>query len=515
MDNDSSVKPSQAVTEQPENQKQILVKLSGIHKNFIGVAALQDVDFELRAGEVHALIGENGAGKSTLVKVMAGVHQPDKGSIEVNGCKVVINNPHEAQELGLTFIFQELSVVNGLSVAENITLGREPSRGQFFDFKSARQDSHEVLSKIGFEYLDPTAMVGTLSVAEKQGVMIARALYLKANIIVMDEPTSPLDTDEVEDLFQLIRTLRDAGKGIIFVSHRMNEIFKIADRVTIFKDGKKVGTHAVSDVNELDLVRMMVGRQVNVRFPPKTRKPGNVALRVSNLENKHIHGVSFELHEGEILAVAGLVGAGRTELLRAIFGVDKLWDGCITCNGENVNITSTKQAINEGIGLVPEDRRSQGIVARQSVMANLSMIWSQYPSLRWQKEKEETLANRLVDQLSIKTPSLQQIIAYLSGGNQQKAVVGKWLAVKSKILLLDEPTRGIDVGAKIEIYNLINELALKGMAVILVSSELPEVIGMADRILVMRGGYLVAELNGNSTEEEIIAKSMLTQESIL
>lgn len=515
MDNDSSVKPSQVIAEQPDNQKKLLVKLSGINKNFIGVKALQDVDFDLRAGEVHALIGENGAGKSTLVKVMAGVHQPDKGSIEVNGCKVVINNPHAAQELGLTFIFQELSVVNGLSVAENITLGREPSRGQFFDFKSARHDSHEVLSKIGFDYLDPTTMVGMLSVAEKQAVMIARALYLKANIIVMDEPTSPLDKDEVEDLFLLIRTLRDAGKGIIFVSHRMNEIFQIADRVTIFKDGKKVGTHDISEVNELDLVRMMVGRQVNVRFPPKARKPGKVALRVANLENKHIHGVSFELHEGEILAVAGLVGAGRTELLRAIFGVDKLWDGCITCNGENVNITSTKQAINEGIGLVPEDRRSQGIVSRQSVMANLSMIWSQYPRLRWQKEKEETLASRLVDQLSIKTPSLQQLIAYLSGGNQQKAVVGKWLAVKSKILLLDEPTRGIDVGAKIEIYNLINELALKGMAVVLVSSELPEVIGMADRILVMRGGYLVAELNGNATEEEIIAKSMLTQESIL
>jgi ABC-type sugar transport system ATPase subunit len=490
----------------------LLIRMQGMTKKFTGVTALDHVDFELRPGEVHALIGENGAGKSTLVKILAGAYQPDGGTIEVNGQPVNIVNPQTSQQLGIAFIFQELSVVNGLSVAENIMIGQEPKKGLFYDFQAGRKGARQVLAQIGFEHLNPDETVKNLSVAEKQGVMIAKALYLKANVVVMDEATSSLDGDEVDDLFEVIRNLRSQGKSIIYVSHRMSEVFQIADRVTVFKDGKKVGTENIKDVTERDLVRMMVGRQVNVRFPPKSRKPGKVVLKIENLENQNLRGISLELREGEVLAIGGLVGSGRTELLRAIFGVDKVWDGKVTCEGRNSPITSAKQAIEAGIALVPEDRLNQGIVARQTVSTNLAMIWTQFPQLHRQEEKEATLASRLVDQLQIKTPSIQQVIAYLSGGNQQKVVVAKWLAVRSKVMLLDEPTRGIDVGAKLEMYNLIDQLAHQGMAVILVSSELPEVCGMADRILVMRGGRIVGELSGDATEEEIMEKSMLTQE---
>lgn len=514
MDSESRLSQQPIPDTITDDPSKLLLRAQGISKRFTGVVALDKVDFELRPGEVHALIGENGAGKSTLVKILAGAHQPDSGTIEISGKKVHISNPHDSLNLGIAFIFQELSVVNGLSVAENIMIGHEPRKGVFFDFQQARSGALEVLSQIGFDNLKPNDLVKTLSVAEKQGVMIARALYLNAQVVVMDEATSSLDVDEVEDLFKVINNLRSQGKSIIYVSHRMSEVFQIADRVTIFKDGKRVGTHNIKDVTERDLVRMMVGRQVNVRFPPKTRQPGEVVLKIENLSNKHLENVSLELRAGEVLAIAGLVGSGRTELLRAIFGVDKLWEGNVYSGERNSVITSAKLAIESGIALVPEDRLNQGIVSRQSVKTNLAMIWTQFPRLRRKVEKEDVVADRLVNQLQIKTPSLQQVIAYLSGGNQQKVVVGKWLAVESKILLLDEPTRGIDVGAKLEIYNLIDQLAKQGMAVILVSSELPEVCGMADRILVMRAGRIVGELSGDATEEEIMEKSMLIQEVV-
>jgi ABC-type sugar transport system ATPase subunit len=509
VSSDTAVQDHLNLKQAPANA---LVSMQGISKHFIGVSALDQVDFELQAGEVHCLIGENGAGKSTLVKILAGVHHPDGGKIFIDGREVAVHNPHASQRLGLAFIFQELSVVNGLSVAENIVLGQEPQRGPFFDSTTAQQSAHQVLSKIGFNHVDPTTLVGALSVAEKQAVMIARALHLEAHVIVMDEATSSLDVDEVNNFFEVVRQLKSHGKGIVFISHRMNEIFEIADRVTILKDGQKVGTYPINEVTERDLVRLMVGRQVNVRFPPKNRQPGKVILRANHLKNANLRNVSFELHEGEILALAGLVGSGRTELLRAIFGADKLWSGVIECDDKPLSLNSTNQAIQAGIALIPEDRRNQGIVARQSVGHNLTMVWAMFPFLRKYLDKEDNVADLLVNHLRIKTASLQQMIAYLSGGNQQKAVVGKWLAIKSKILLLDEPTRGIDVGAKIEMYHLIHKLACDGMGVILVSSELPEVLGMADRILVMRAGQIVGELDGNATEEDVIAKSMLTQE---
>jgi ABC-type sugar transport system ATPase subunit len=496
-----------------DNSKPLL-NLSGISKFFIGVTALAEVDFELHSGEVHCLIGENGAGKSTLVKIIAGVYQPDEGQIFIGGKEINIQNTKHSQQLGLSFIFQELSVVNGLSVAENIVLGKEPRRGLNFDFADARRRAHDVLKQIGFGGVEPAAMVSSLSVAEKQAVMIARALFLEAKVIVMDEPTSSLDSDEVNELFSVIRKLRSEGKGIIYISHRMNEIFEIGDRVTVFKDGYKMGTFPVSEVNEWDLVRLMVGRQVNVIFPEKCRNHGEVVMRVSHLTTQQIENISFELHQGEILAIAGLVGSGRTELLRALFGVEKHISGTVTLVGEPKPIVNCNQAINAGMGLVPEDRRTQGIVPRQSVRNNLLMVWSQFPMIRRENSQETVVSTKLVEQLRIATPSIEQIIAYLSGGNQQKVVFGKWLAIQSKILLLDEPTRGIDVGAKIEIYRLIDQLTKEGMAVIFVSSELPEVLGMADRILVMRSGKIVAELNGSSTEEDVVAASMLTEEVV-
>jgi ABC-type sugar transport system ATPase subunit len=494
------------------NYDNSLIKLKSVSKHFVGVTALDNVDFDLKAGEVHCLIGENGAGKSTLVKILAGVHQPDGGTLEVNGKSVVIANPHNSQQLGLSFIFQELSVVNGLSVAENIVLGCEPLRGVLFDYASAYKSAIQMMGKIGFGHVDPSAMVSTLSVAEKQAVMIARALFLEANVIVMDEPTSSLDSDEVEELFNVVRQLRSEGKGIVYISHRMHELFKIADRVTVFKDGAKVGTYNIADVDERDLVRLMVGRQMNVIFPPKERIPGDVVLRVNNLNNNSLCNVSFNLREGEILGIAGLVGAGRTELLRAIFGVDKRSSGTVEVGESKKSIQTAYQAILAGVALVPEDRRSQGIVPQQSVHKNLAMIWSQFPDIRGEFSREDTMVNTMIERLQIKTPSPEQIISYLSGGNQQKVVFGKWLGIKSKVLLLDEPTRGIDVGAKLEIYRLIDLLAKDGLGIILVSSELPEVLGLADRILVVRSGKVVAELDGDASEEDVISASMLSEE---
>lgn len=489
-----------------------LVSLRGISKRFPGVIALDTVDFDVYAGEVHGVIGENGAGKSTFVKILAGVERPDEGTITIKGQQVSIANPFHAQQLGLSFIFQELNVVDGLSVAENISLGQEPHNGPFFDSKSAIADAERLLDEIGFGDVSPKAMVGSLSVAQKQGLMIARALNLEADVIVMDEPTSSLDVDEVRDLFAVMRKLRDEGKAIIFISHKMAEIEAITDRVTVLKDGVHVATSYTDETNSQELVHMMVGRKVNHMFPAKNRAVGDVVLTAQNLRNSKLRGVSLEVRQGEILALSGLIGAGRSELLRALFGADRLTDGTITLEGKEIVVRSPRDAILQGICLVPEDRRSEGIVPRQSVEANLLMAWSQFTNARRLNGSAKETADTLVDSLRIKTPSLEQLIAYLSGGNQQKVVVGKWLAMKTKVLLLDEPTRGIDVGAKVEMYNLIDQLARDGLAIIFVSSELPEVLGMADRILVMREGRIAGELAGSATEEDVMTLSLLSED---
>ena len=488
---------------------QALLQAFGLSKQFPGVRALAGVDFELMRGEVHCLIGENGAGKSTFVKILAGAIQPDSGEIFVRGAEVAMNGPRDAKELGLAFIFQELSVVDGLTVAENIVLGSEPGARGRFDAKSATATARNILLGIGFDTLDPDMRVGRLSTAEKQAVMIAKALCANADVIVMDEPTSPLEEQEVRRLFQVIATLKAQGKAIIYVSHKMREIEEIGDRVTVFKDGAKVATLTRAEASPRELIRLMVGRDLGDIFPAKDRKPGPEVLSVRGLSGERIHDVDLVVRAGEIVGVAGLVGAGRTELLRSIFGADEVSDGAVAVDGKPVPANSVRAAIEAGIGLVPEERRGQGIVGILSVFDNVLLPWQEFPASRRENGAPETVARHAVESMNVKTPTLQQRISLLSGGNQQKVVVGKWLTMKTRVLLLDEPTRGIDIGAKREIYRLIHDLAKAGLAILLVSSELPEVLGLCDRIIVLNNGQVVGELPGDASEAEVIELSML------
>ncbi|MBN9017695.1 MAG: sugar ABC transporter ATP-binding protein [Rhizobiales bacterium] len=486
-----------------------LLSVSGLSKHFPGVRALTDVSFDLKRGEVHCLIGENGAGKSTFVKLIAGAQKPDAGTIAVRGKSVVLNGPRDAKALGLAFIFQELSVVDGLTVAENIVLGDEPGRGGHFDRDAAETTARRLLAGIGFDGLDPATRVGRLSTAEKQAVMIAKALCANADVIVMDEPTSPLEEQEVRRLLAVIATLKAAGKGIIYVSHKMREIEEIADRVTVFKDGRKVATLDRAEAEPRELIRLMVGRDLGDVFPPKSRQPGPIVLSVEKLSGARIHDISLSVRSGEIVGIAGLVGAGRTELMRSIFGADTVSSGRVLIDGKPVTPNSVRRAIGSGLGLVPEERRAQGIVGVLSVFDNLLLPWTEFPASRRETGAPRAVAQRTAQTMDVRTPSLDQRISLLSGGNQQKVVVGKWLAMKTRVLLLDEPTRGVDIGAKREIYRIIDELARQGLAILLVSSELPEVIGLADRIIVLNQGHLVGELPGTATEPEVMELSML------
>ncbi len=488
---------------------QPVLQAFGLSKQFPGVRALAGVDFELMRGEVHCLIGENGAGKSTFVKILAGAIQPDSGEILVRGERAELAGPRDAKELGLAFIFQELSVVEGLTVAENIVLGSEPGQRGRFDAKSATDTARRILLGIGFDTLDPATKVGRLSTAEKQAVMIAKALCANADVIVMDEPTSPLEEQEVRRLFQVIATLKAQGRAIIYVSHKMREIEEIGDRVTVFKDGARVATLTRAEATPRELIRLMVGRDLGDIFPDKDRQPGGEVLRVCGLSGARIQDVDLVVRAGEIVGVAGLVGAGRTELLRSIFGADEVSDGAVTVDGKIVPANSVRAAIAAGIGLVPEERRGQGIVGVLSVFDNVLLPWREFPASRREDGEPETVARHAVESMNVKTPTLAQRISLLSGGNQQKVVVGKWLTMKTRVLLLDEPTRGIDIGAKREIYKLIHDLAKAGLAILLVSSELPEVLGLCDRILVLNNGQVVGELPGDASEAEVIELSML------
>ncbi|WEK52095.1 MAG: sugar ABC transporter ATP-binding protein [Candidatus Kaistia colombiensis] len=489
--------------------EQPLLKASGLSKQFPGVRALTGVDFDLMRGEVHCLIGENGAGKSTFVKILAGAIQPDGGEIVVRGERAGLTGPRDAKELGLAFIFQELSVVDGLTVAENIVLGSEPGAHGRFDAKSASATARKILLGIGFDTLDPDMRVGRLSTAEKQAVMIAKALCANADVIVMDEPTSPLEEQEVRRLFQVIATLKQQGKGIVYVSHKMREIEEIGDRVTVFKDGARVATLSRAEATPRELIRLMVGRDLGDIFPAKDRRPGREVLKVRGLSGARIRDVDVTVRAGEIVGVAGLVGAGRTELLRSIFGADEVSEGEVSVDGNKVSANSVRAAIRSGIGLVPEERRGQGIVGVLSVFDNVLLPWQEFPGSRREDGEPEIVARQAVESMSVKTPSIRQRISLLSGGNQQKVVVGKWLTMQTRVLLLDEPTRGIDIGAKREIYKLIDDLAKSGLAILLVSSELPEILGLCDRILVLNNGQVVGELSGDASEAEVIELSML------
>ena len=479
---------------------QVFFEMRGISKSFPGVKALNNVGFSVAEGEVRALVGENGAGKSTLMKILNGNYKKDTGAILIDGKEVEITDPQVADAHGITIIFQELNLVDELSIAENIFAGRLAKKGKLVNWKELNERAKALLERISFD-VDPRKLVGDLTVAEKQMVEIAKALSRNSRIILMDEPSATLTKKELDALFQIIRDLKKSGIAVIYISHRMEEIFEICETVTVMRDGQIIGTRDIDKVTSDELVEMMVGREVNSAFPKRAAQIGEEILRVENLCRKdRKQNVSFSLHKGEVLGIAGLVGAGRTEIMRAIFGVDYIHSMDVYVNGEKVKITNPAAAKKHGIAFLTEDRKVEGLtldfsVKSNVVAANLGSISTGGVFVNNKLENE--IADEYIAKTRIKTPHRNQKVGNLSGGNQQKVVVSKWLNTDPDILIMDEPTRGIDVGAKREIYEIINDLVGQGKAVILISSELPEVLGMSDRVLVMKDDAIVAELTGD------------------
>jgi rhamnose transport system ATP-binding protein len=490
-----------------------LLQLESVTKSFQAVRALKGVSFSLQAGEVHALLGENGAGKSTLIKVIAGAHAPDSGTMAIDGQPVSRLTPASARALGIAAIYQQPALFPDLSAAENIALGLEPPRNfRVVRWAARRERARELLRRVGAQ-IDPDTEIRRLSMPEQQLVEIARSLGAGARILIMDEPTASLTRKEVELLFAVIRDLRKQGVGVIYISHRLEEIFSVADRVTVLRDGESVGTNAVGEINETGLIRMMVGREVSALYPGAESAPGMVMLSVSGLNCAAggVRNISFAVRAGEVFGLAGVVGAGRTELARVLFGITPADAGTISLNGQAVRIRSPRDAIALGIGYVPEDRRRHGVILDMSVAANTTMgIHSRLFPMGWLRfGAERTVAEKYIRELSIKTYSSESLAGTLSGGNQQKVALARWLAVGPKVLILDEPTQGVDVGAKSEIHKLIRRLAAQGLAVIMISSDLPEVLGMSTRIGVMRGGEITAILDGpTATAQSVMAAAL-------
>ena len=486
----------------------LLLRMSQITKKYPGVTALDNVDFELERGEVHVLIGENGAGKSTLMKVLSGAEVKNSGKIFLEDKEVSISNPIDAQKLGIVMIYQELNLVPQLSVGENIFLGREPKKKNgLIDWNKLYDESIKYLSKLSSD-INPKKKVETLSVAEQQIVEVAKALSYNAKIIIMDEPTAALTTKEVAELFKVIKWLKSQNIGIIYISHRMEEIYEVGDRITILRDGKFVHCCKLNEITREEIIHKMVGRELDKEFPKKFFQKGREILRVENLSRKGvIDNISFSLYQGELLGFSGLVGAGRTELARLIFGADKKSSGKIYLEGKEVEINSPADAIKNGIALLTEDRNKQGLILDMSIAQNvtLSNLAGIMKGLFIDKKKEKDVVTEYSNDLNIRTPSIYQITRNLSGGNRQKVVLARWLFTNSKVVIFDEPTRGIDVGAKYEIYNLINNLLEKGIAVIMISSELPELLGMCDKIAVMHQGKIKGFLDHkDATQEKIM-----------
>jgi ribose transport system ATP-binding protein len=485
-----------------------LLCLNGVGKRFPGVIALQNVSFDVRAGEVHAICGENGAGKSTLMKIVSGQYRPDEGEIFLDGREHHFSSTLEAQGAGIAIIHQELNLIPHLSIAENIFLAREPKRGFFIDRARLAADSQMALERIGLA-LKPRTLVGSLSVAQQQMIEIAKALSLNARLLIMDEPTSSLTESETVHLFRIIKELRKAGVGIVYISHRLDELAEIADRVTVLRDGRTISTDDFAATTIEQVVAHMVGRDLDDVFPERKSQPTNeVLLSVSGLTRREVFGpVSFELRRGEILGFAGLMGAGRTEVARAVFGADPVDAGEVQLKGERLSIHSPIDAIRHGIAYLSEDRKGNGLalqmtVAKNITLANVEAVSGAGGFIRF--EEEAKVARRYVDALGIRTPSVNQITRNLSGGNQQKVVISKWLFRESKILFFDEPTRGIDVGAKYAIYELMDRLAAQGIGVVLISSELPEIMGMTDRVAVFHEGQIAGVLDTRKTNQEEI-----------
>ena len=486
-----------------------LLFMKGISKTFPGVKALQNVELSLAAGEIHALLGENGAGKSTLMKILSGVYQRDGGEIRIDGETVEIANPRQAEAHGVTIIHQEMNLVPAMSVMENIFLGREPAnRFGFLDWGAMRRRTEELMRSLGTA-IAADDIVADLSIGEQQMVEIAKALSFQTKILIMDEPTAALTERETEKLFVIIRKLAADGVGIIYISHRMEELFALSDKITILRDGTYIGTVETKQAEFDQLIKMMAGRDITERFPKQAAPIGEEVLRVENLTRSgELDKVSFSVRAGEIVGVAGLMGAGRTEMARAIFGADKLDSGDIYVAGQKQEIHCPADAIRAGIGLITEDRKQQGLVLGMSVGENITLasLRNYVKSCFVCADAEETAIAAQIEKLKIRTPGSAQLVQNLSGGNQQKVVIAKWLTTCPKVLIMDEPTRGVDVGAKAEIYHIMNMLVEAGVGIVMISSELPEILGMSDRVLVMSQGRLVGNMDiADATQEKIVA----------
>ncbi len=484
-----------------------LIELKGISKVFPGVKALDKVSFFLKAGEVHALVGENGAGKSTLMKIISGIYNRDEGEYLINGTAVGDLTPKKAQELGIAIIHQELNMCQHLTVAENMFLGREKNSLGYLKQKDMNREAGEILDKLKID-IEPETVLRKLPVSKQQMVEIAKALSTNARILIMDEPTSALSEREIAELFEMIRGLKANGCAIIYISHRLEELEQIADRISVFRDGRHITTKDFKDTSLDEIISYMVGREIKEKFPTIECKRGEKLLQVKNLYSGIVNNVSFDLFRGEIIGLAGLIGAGRTELVRALFGAEEIASGEIWLKGKKLNIKTPMDAIREGIVLGPEDRKKEGLCTKLSIrenvsLANLDSVCSKTGVVS--RKKENDLTGKAIDKLRVKTPSPEQLVNNLSGGNQQKIVVGKWLVRSAEVVILDEPTRGIDVAAKVEIYNIMNDLKKQGIGVIFVSSEMPEVMCMSDRILVMCNGRITGDLvSRETTQDEIL-----------
>jgi ABC-type sugar transport system ATPase subunit len=499
----------------PRTERVPLLQMHGISKSFPGVHALQNVSLNVYPGECLALMGENGAGKSTLMKVLSGVYSPDGGSIAINGKQVTLTSPNQAQQLGISIIYQEFNLFPNMSVEENIFIGREPSHAGLVDRKTLRVNSREMLTRVGVR-LDPRAMVSDLSVAQQQMVEIAKALSFNARIVIMDEPTSALTDTEVSALFAIIRSLKQQNLGVVFISHRIEEVLEICDRISVLRDGQNAGELETKKATPAAIVQMMVGRPMSDLYQKAASEiVGEPVLEVAHLSRATarsdtsataIHDISLTVRKGEIVGVAGLVGSGRTELARSIFGADRFDSGEVRIDGKKVDIRHPLDAIQFGIGLVPEDRKQQALVLGLPIRENISLANLDEVTTAGfvNRSRERSIAQRFIDALHVRTPSMEQRVINLSGGNQQKVVLAKWLALNPKLLIVDEPTRGIDVGAKAEVHLLLSKLAEQGVGILMISSELPEVLAMSDRILVMREGRIAGELDRQTATQESI-----------
>ena len=487
-----------------------LLEMKGIYKSFPGVKALQNVEFQLKAGEIHALLGENGAGKSTLIKVLGGIYIAEEGEIRIDGKPVVIDGVNAARDNGISIIHQELVLVPHMTVAENIFLGREPMGKFGVDYKRMAASAQEMLDKFDLG-ISATDEIFDLSIAQQQMVEIVKAISFNCRILVMDEPTSSISDREVTQLFEIMRNLAAQGVGIIYISHKMSELNEVCDRVTVLRDGMYVGTRVVADTPRDELITMMVGRELDQYYTRDHVKDTPVFFKCEHIDDgkkhhKRVNDVSFEVREGEIVGFAGLVGAGRSETMQCIFGLTSTSTGTITLEGKKLNISSAVDAMKYGIAMVPENRKLEGLYHIQSVSFNttIEVLHEIINHLRVNEKREHEITQEFIDKMQTKTPSHEQRVSNLSGGNQQKVMIGRWLATKPKVLILDEPTRGVDVGAKAEIYEIMNELTKQGVAIIMVSSELPEIINMADRVYVMYDGRITGCIDYENVSQEAI-----------